>query len=117
MDAVEVKLEKLRHLEAGWDGHRADPVPSSAIDRALYLWSQIKGRIKSPFVGPTSGGCIGFEWSEKVPDKDLLLWIHGEPELTIEYSIDIDSRDEVVAEGSTTEVSEILPVIDKYLAI
>lgn len=66
---------------AGWDGYGAAAIPQESVVKAMHLVRQLPDSIKPPFLVPSPGGYISFEWhdSEKrvlsvSPKNGLLVW-------------------------------------------
>jgi hypothetical protein len=67
--------------ETGWDGYGAAAIPRESVIKAMYLVHQLPNSVKPPYLVPSPGGYISFEWhdSEKrvlsvSPKNDLLIW-------------------------------------------
>lgn len=112
------RIIHLSDLEDKWDGYNAPTFPKAQIDRALSLYSGIRGYsinrgINSPkiepFVAPGSDGTILFEWAGKrFPVRQLEVYVPREEADLFEYlktEGDSESEGEFNLEG-------LYPILD-----
>ena len=108
-------LHKLQFLKKGWDGFHADPLSPQTLSTAQGFWSTLERSIKGcpewlPTVEAGAGDFVEFAWSQN--NKELQIWLYGEPDLRAEWF----SSEAKPNEGEAYALSELIGIVREYLS-
>lgn len=79
---VAAELDRLRHLQTGWDGYHAPVVNQAVIDAARnFIFDIPQNIVPRPRVVPLASGSLQFEWTS----GDVALELEFESPTIIRY--------------------------------